>query len=214
MKQKQKIIAFWRKQIVLRFKRAITSVYTLKWSIADVEIKTKILFIIPCLFVLLGVLFLSPKTAYLSQQIDTDTLIRLTNEERKRNGLNPLLYNETLAKAAEIKALDLLEDDYFGHNTPEGKDFVDWIKEAGYGYAYAGENLAMDFATSEGVMNGWMDSEKHCDNILGSNYEEIGIAVVAGEFNDKKTTMVVQIFGTRLERKISLIPYSLNIDSL
>lgn len=157
-----------------------------------------ILLIIPGLTVLIGVLFLWPKIAYTSQ-IDESGLIKLTNEQRRKKDLPPLIYNETLTRAAKNKASDLLKGGYFSHNSPGGKDFSSWVKEAGYPFAYTGENLAMDFVTNEGIMAGWMNSGKHRENLLNANYKEIGIAAVEGRFNDRRTIMVVQIFGTKLE---------------
>lgn len=165
---KQKINAFWRLKIRL--------------------------LIIPCLLVLLGVLFLFPNIAYPSS-VDAETLIELTNGERLKQGLPALLYNETLALAAKNKADDLLNGGYFSHNTAD-KDFSDWVHGAGYNYSYTGENLAMDFVTNQGVFDGWMNSGKHKENILNDKYKEIGIAAVLGEFNNRKTVMVVQLFGS------------------
>lgn len=155
----------------------------------------KIISIILCTeIVLLGVLFLIPSTAF--SQINTDQLIQLTNAERERFNLPPLTYNKKLTKAAENKARDIFKKDYFSHTTPAGKVFSEWIKEADYWYLYAGENLAIGFATNEGTVAAWMRSGKHRENILGKQYEEIGLAAVEGEFNDQKTTVIVQLFGT------------------
>jgi hypothetical protein len=182
MKQTQKLKAFWRQ---LRFKKF--------------GFETTI-FIIPCLFVLLGVLFLLPKIAY-TTQIDAKALIKLTNEQRLKNGLPCLSYNNVLEKAAKNKANDLLSEGYFGHNSPDGKNFSDWVENLEYKYAYIGENLAMDFATNQGIIQGWMNSGKHKENILNESYKEIGIAVISGKFNGQKTTLVAQIFGAQLSEQ-------------
>ena len=175
---RQKLKAFWRKPHLKKF-----------------DFKTTI-FIMPCFFVLLGVLFLLPKIAY-TTQVDAKTLIELTNEQRLKNGLPALLYNNVLEKAAKNKANDLLSDGYFSHSSPSGRNFSDWVENVGYKYAYIGENLAMDFATNYGIIHGWMNSGKHRENILNDNYEEIGIAVISGKFNGERTTLVAQIFGSQ-----------------
>lgn len=190
---RRKIKAFWRRMSILRLKGFTTICQSLS--------KTKTIFyIIPGIIILFGVFFLSPKIAYPSQ-IDAQKLIELTNEQRINNGLPPLLYNDILALAAENKAKDLLSSGYFGHNTPDGKNFSLWISDAGYEYSYVGENLAMDFATNVGVMQGWINSGKHKENILNDNYKEIGIAAVNGEFNNKKTVLIVQIFGAQTPKQ-------------
>jgi len=146
-------------------------------------------------------LFLFPKVAYPSS-VDAKGLIKLTNIEREKEGLPALLYNEVLALAAKNKALDLLREDYFSHSSPKGKVFSDWVEEAGYNYSYTGENLAMDFMTNEGVMNGWFNSGKHKENILNDDYQEIGMATIEGQFKGRKTVIVVQIFGAPAKKMV------------
>ncbi|MBU4332444.1 CAP domain-containing protein [Patescibacteria group bacterium] len=143
---------------------------------------------------LFGVLFLVPSVAYLSQ-VDAEHIIQLTNSERTKYNLPPLTANEQLTLAAENKAKDLLARQYFSHTTPDGKVFSAWIKGADYEYSYAGENLAIGFVTNQGVVDAWMRSGKHRANILGSQYQEIGLAVITGQFNDQETTIIVQTFG-------------------
>ncbi|MDD5071490.1 MAG: CAP domain-containing protein [Patescibacteria group bacterium] len=142
--------------------------------------------------ILLGI-FLWPKTAYLSS-ITPEKIIELTNRERTENNLGPLTVNELLAKAAAEKALAILASGRFQHNIGE-KKFSEWIKETGYKYSYVGENLAVDFITSEGVLAAWLASPSHKKNILNSYYREIGVAAARGNFDGQDTTLVVQIFG-------------------
>ncbi len=138
--------------------------------------------------------FLLPKNIFASE-ITAEKLVKLTNQERIKSGLKPLAINMVLENAARNKATDLLVDQYFSHSSLKGEKFVKWINEAGYKYLYAGENLAMDFHTAEGLINAWMKSKTHRENILSPNYTEIGIAVKSGLFKKKPTIMVAQIFG-------------------
>ncbi len=131
----------------------------------------------------------------LASEITPQNLIKLTNQERIKNNLKPLKINNLLYKAAQNKANDLLEKQYFSHTSPQGKKFIEWIKEAGYNYIYAGENLAMDFVTAEGVIKAWMKSPSHRDNILSPYYDEIAIAVQKGNFQKRPTIIIAQIFG-------------------
>lgn len=136
----------------------------------------------------------------LASPINSQTLINLTNKSRMEYGDNPLKVNAKLTQAAESKAKDMLTNDYFEHYSPLGKSPWSFIKSAGYDYVMAGENLAMDFKTSEGIHNAWMASESHKDNIIKKDYEEIGIVAVSGDFNGHETTMVVQMFGTSIKQ--------------
>jgi len=134
----------------------------------------------------------------LASDITSSEIINLTNLEREKNNLPALLENKELAKAAENKAKDIIEKGYFAHKTPYGKQFYEWVEESGYYYLYAGENLAMDFSTSKGVVKAWLNSSTHRANIMNKNYKDIGVATMEGTWQDKKTIIVVQMFGSLL----------------
>ncbi|KKR10479.1 MAG: hypothetical protein UT37_C0001G0034 [Parcubacteria group bacterium GW2011_GWA2_39_18] len=128
--------------------------------------------------------------------ISEGSLVKLTNEARGENGLLDLSWNESLAKAAQLKAEDMLSKNYFAHDSPQGTAPWYWIQKAGYKYHFAGENLAMNFTGSQSVSDAWLKSPSHRANILNSNYSEIGIAVKSGKINGKETTVVVEFFAS------------------
>ena len=135
-----------------------------------------------------------PKSAFFADLTKT-TLIELTNKTRESLGLQPLKENSTLDEAAYLKAKDMLEKDYFSHQSPEGTTPWYWFKEAGYNYQFAGENLAIGFLDSGEVHQAWLESPSHKKNILNSNYNEMGVAVLKGNFQGGENTVVVQLFG-------------------
>lgn len=119
----------------------------------------------------------------------------LTNQERESIGLNQLEENPILVEAASQKAQDMLEHDYFSHESPEGITPWYWFEKAGYNYESAGENLAIGFLDSEEVILAWENSPSHRANLLNPQYKEIGIAVATGDFNGSEVAVVVQLFG-------------------
>ena len=123
------------------------------------------------------------------------SLFEFTNSTRESLGLQPLKENPLLNTAAFLKARDMLEKNYFSHQGPEGLSPWYWFREVGYNYRSAGENLAIGFLDSEQVHQAWMNSSTHKENILNPNYQEIGIAVLKGDFQGNETTLVVQLFG-------------------
>ncbi|MBU0618650.1 hypothetical protein KKD62_00265 [Patescibacteria group bacterium] len=131
-----------------------------------------------------------------ASNINADDLINITNEKRTSQNLQPLKSNSVLAEAARQKASDMFTLDYWAHFSPSGKSPWWFFQNTEYSYRYAGENLARDFDQSNNVVIAWMNSPTHRDNILNSNYEEIGIAVVDGVLQGQETTLVVQFFGT------------------
>jgi hypothetical protein len=157
---------------------------------------SKEVFINALLIILIGI-FLLPQFAY-SSEINTGTIINLTNQERKKLGLPPLAENSRLDQAALEKAKHILATGQFQHNFGDIK-FSDWVKKQNYKYSYVGENLAIDFATSEGIMEAWKKSPLHYKNLVNGEFKDIGVAVVNGNFENEYTTLVVQIFGSLAE---------------
>ncbi len=136
--------------------------------------------------------------------ITNETIISLANEARVQNGLGELTPNALLSKAAQNKANDMLAKQYFAHNTPDGATPWSFIKAVGYSYTTAGENLAIDFTEAENIQSAWMNSPGHRANILNKNFQEIGIGISKGTFDNHQTTIVVQMFGTPLVEQVAL----------
>lgn len=136
--------------------------------------------------------------------ITVDKLYQLTNQQRTQNQLPTLTYNAKLSQAAAGKAQDMFNKSYWSHYGPDGATPWDFILGAGYKYEYAGENLAKNFLFSQGVVDAWMNSPTHRDNILRKDYTEVGFAVVNGTLNGEATTLVVQMFGKPLTSTTAL----------
>lgn len=130
--------------------------------------------------------------------ISVNKLYQLTNQERESNNLSDLSYDEKLANAAYQKAQDMFNRNYWAHYGPNGVTPWDFILKSGYQYEFAGENLAKNFLFSQGVMDAWMNSPTHKENILRRDYSEVGFAVVNGTLNGEQTTLIIQMFGKPL----------------
>jgi len=138
----------------------------------------------------------SPSVLGYASNISPEKIIELTNQKRAELGLAPLTNSLLLNEVAQRKAADMFAFNYWAHVSPSGRDPWSFFKEVGYKYIYAGENLARDFMDSPSVVEAWMNSPTHKDNIVNPNYKEIGVAVVNGTLNGVETTLVVQVFGT------------------
>lgn len=123
-------------------------------------------------------------------------IVKETNREREELDLTPLVQNEKLAHAAQLKAEDMAANEYFSHYSPEGRTPWYWFGEVDYNYLHAGENLAIHFTDSSEVVDAWMNSPTHRDNIVNQNYSEIGIGTARGTYQGFPTVYVVQLFGT------------------
>ena len=145
-----------------------------------------------------SIAFIKPGVLGFSSEITATKVFYLTNQERAKKGLPELKLNSTLSASAQAKAQDMFTKNYWAHNAPDGTSPWNFFKQAGYQYTVAGENLAKDFYDTESMLNAWMKSPTHRDNILHSKYQEIGIAVVNGRLSGMDTTLVVQHFGDPL----------------
>ncbi len=142
----------------------------------------------------------------------SSALIDLANGERRSATLGELKVNPVLVKAAELKADDMAAKSYFAHYSPEGVSPWYWMRQAGYNYLYAGENLAIDFSDSIDVSRAWMNSPTHRANVLNGHYTEIGIAIRQGTYQGRPTTFVVEMFGSpKATSKVGVAPHELSL---
>ena len=103
----------------------------------------------------------------------------LVNQIREENGLEPFVYNETLAETARAHSQDMIDRNFFDHTNPDGKSPFDRMRDNGLSYSMAAENIAVGYPSPEAVVEGWMNSEGHRANILG-NCEELGVGLALG----------------------------------
>jgi len=153
---------------------------------------------------------LGVKMVKANERLVESQIINYVNQERVSNSLEQLTENDILNEVANLKAQDMLGNDYFAHTSPIGIDPWYWFDKVGYSYKYAGENLGMDFETSSAVHEAWMNSETHRENILSPKYDEIGVAVKRGIINNKETQIAVQVFGKSLIDSELIIPVMSN----
>lgn len=125
-------------------------------------------------------------------------LLEETNAYRNSQKIGSLALNGKLNKAAQAKAQDMADRNYWSHTTPDGH--APWVFIEAYRYPYqkAGENLAYGFTTSQQVVAGWMNSETHRDNMLDKNYRDIGFGFANNPNFDSNgpATIVVAMYGT------------------
>lgn len=123
-------------------------------------------------------------------------VIEETNLQRQNNGLSSLAENSFLDKAALAKANDMFKNQYFEHVSPLGINPGELVSSSGYEYIIAGENLILgNFSSEKDVVENWMQSPGHKENILNSRFSEIGVAIIKGEYNGETVWIGVQEFG-------------------
>jgi uncharacterized protein YkwD/uncharacterized membrane protein required for colicin V production len=122
---------------------------------------------------------------------EEQAMLDLVNQERTSRGLVALTMDEPLREVARAHAGDMFARGYFAHNTPEGVDPFERMRDAGIFFGIAGENLALA-PTLDMAHNGLMNSPGHRANILRPEFRKVGIGVLDGGIYGK---MWVQEFS-------------------
>ena len=127
-----------------------------------------------------------------------DSIVAAMNRERAARGLGPLRLEPRLSLAAEDRVGDMMRKRYFDHVSPDGINPFTWVHQRGYRYRLIGENLALGYRNSQSVVNGWMNSPGHRENILKSGFDEVGIAFVnESPQRGYRGPLVVALYGRR-----------------
>ncbi len=79
---------------------------------------------------------------------------------------------------AEAKSVDMARNNYFSHTSPTYGSPFDQMRAAGISYRAAGENIAQGQRTPQQVVQAWMDSPGHRQNIMNASYTHIGVGFV------------------------------------
>ena len=106
-------------------------------------------------------------------------VVRLVNEIRVQNGLDPLVHDWELSRVARYKSQDMKDNRYFSHTSPVYGSPFQMMKSFGITYRSAGENIAKGQATPKAVVDAWMNSSGHRANILNASFTQIGVGYVA-----------------------------------
>ena len=125
-----------------------------------------------------------------SMNSDEKEVFDLINKQRTNNGLPALKNDSEVQRIARIKAQDMVDNNYFSHNSPTYGLPFDMMKSFKVSYKTAGENIAANSSNSSAV-TAWMNSSGHKANILNSSFNYTGIGVVSSPRYGK---MYVQMF--------------------
>jgi uncharacterized YkwD family protein/spore coat assembly protein SafA len=126
----------------------------------------------------------NPSLIYPGQKIQVPTIndikaqetevIRLVNVERAKAGLPALTQNWELSRVARMKSQDMINKNYFSHQSPTYGSPFNMMENFGIRFSAAGENIAYGQKTPAAVMQAWMNSSGHRANILSPSYTQMG----------------------------------------
>lgn len=114
-------------------------------------------------------------------------MLSLVNQERVKNGLQKVVFDERLRSIARAHSQDMFTHGYFSHQSLDGRSPFERMDDADIHYIYAGENLALSPTTGL-AMQGLMNSPGHRANILNPNFNKLGIGVINGGIYGKMYT--------------------------
>lgn len=117
-----------------------------------------------------------------------EQVVKLVNEYRAKNGRQPLKALVSMNKAASVRAREIAGK--FDHTRPDGRKGFSAIEDAGLDWSWVGENIAAGYPTPESVMEGWINSEGHRNNMLNAQFKYIGV----GYYNNGGYAHWVQLF--------------------
>ena len=118
-------------------------------------------------------------------------LLNLLNEDRARNGLPPLTLDPELSRLAQLKSSDMNSNHYFAHESPTYGNASQMLSAFGYDYQGVGENIA-HHANVEKAEAAFMSSDGHRSNILGSQWDKVGIGIA---YDANGNVYVTQLFA-------------------
>ena len=112
--------------------------------------------------------------------IDIEYILNKINYIRNENGIASLTLDDLLTSTAQNKARDMVENNYFSHNSPTYGSPFEMMKNAGVIYKTAGENIAGNPSIDDAISS-FLESENHKKNILSNSYNYIGIGLEKSE---------------------------------
>ncbi len=136
--------------------------------------------------------------ASIDSDITIQTLLQQHNLQRARENLKPLELNSLLIESSEQKAIEMLESNCWSHYCPNGRSPWEFFKDSGYEYIFAGENLAEGFESIDELMNAWLNSKTHRENILKPEFDEVGFGIAYGDYQGLSDNILIVVhFGAR-----------------
>ncbi len=136
-------------------------------------------------------------TPLFAADITRQSVLDGMNAARAERDLPPLHFESRLDSSADDRMRDMEEIGYWSHESPDGRSPFLWLGRHHYDFSFAGENLAVGFETAELLVDSWMESKGHRDNILSPFYTECGIAVIEGSTTGRRAGKSIVVLFAR-----------------
>lgn len=143
-----------------------------------------------------------------ASDLTIDNILKAVNRERELRNLVLLNTDSRLSAAAQSKSDDMQARHYFNHVDPDGNYIWPKIVAAGYTpYLQLGENLAIEFFSTESLVNAWMNSPTHRANVLNEGFRDQGMGLAFGNSDQGQYhSAITNTFGTLALKKTAPAP--------
>jgi uncharacterized protein YkwD len=121
------------------------------------------------------------------------SVLSLVNAERAEHGCPELVLDDRLIEVARDHAAEMAGHGYFAHTSLDGDDAGERVQDVGYDWRGYAENIARGQDNPRAVVDDWMDSRPHRENILDCDLREVGLGLA---FDDDHQPYWVQDFAT------------------
>jgi uncharacterized protein YkwD len=153
---------------------------------------------------LLATLFAQPVigTATAKPRLDgrERAIVRAINRQRSKHGLSNLKPSRRLARAADFHSWEMLDADYFAHESRDGGSFAERVRRYA-DHRAIGETLAMlggcGPKAARRVVRMWMNSPGHRAILLSSSFKKVGLGRRTGDLGGSRACLVTADFGSR-----------------
>lgn len=147
--------------------------------------------------------FLSPVLGWESEEIKPLDIIDIVNRKRQEVG-SPILHPDPkLMEAAQLRAEVMLKTQHVDHQDPfEGLNLASVLPKVNYKYLYASENIALAQGGAEGIVNGFLNSPSHKQNLLDKNLIETGVGVVKGFVGPNYAVIIAHLFASPQDQSV------------
>jgi uncharacterized protein YkwD len=124
-----------------------------------------------------GVPMLSEKEQLKVDESEQKQIFELTNVIRKKYDLQALEWDEPTSEVAFLHSKDMAVQNYFSHESKDGRTLSDRLNEGEITFLQAGENIAANYTDGIAAVEGWMNSEGHRKTLLNKEYTHLGVGV-------------------------------------
>jgi uncharacterized protein YkwD len=127
-------------------------------------------------------------------------IVRAINRQRSNHGLSKLRSSSKLARAADYHSWEMLDADFFAHESRDGSPFDQRVRRFAKHKAL-GETLAMvggcGRKAAGRIVRMWMNSPGHRAILLSSSYRKVGLGKRTGDLRGSRACLVTADFGSR-----------------